>query len=226
MKKILFIVLFINWINIYSQETKIEAPDYKKIESQIKQKTSEFYYSKLVDKFNAADTTMTLEEKRHLYYGFIFQKNYSPYSSSKHSEKLRTLIDKEKLSNEDYEEIIKLSDLILYDNPFDLRTLNYKSYCLKQLNKETELEKVIVKMNIIMTALMSSGDGISKETAFYVITTSNEYDLLNMLGFSFGGEQSLIEHYDYLKLDENQYNIPGFYFDVSPCLNYLSNDFK
>lgn len=226
MKKILLIVLFINWINIYSQETKIEAPDYKKIESQITQKTSEFYYSKLVDKFNAADTTMTLEEKRHLYYGFTFQKKYSPYSRSKHSEALRTLIGKEKLSNEDYEEIIKLSDLILTDNPFDLRTLNYKTHCLKQLNKETELEKVIIKMNIIMDALMSSGDGISKETAFYVINTSNEYDLLNMLGFSFGGEQSLIEHYDYLKLDENQYNIPGFYFDVSPCLNYLNKDFK
>jgi hypothetical protein len=226
MKKILLFVLFINWIHLYSQETKIEAPDYKKIESEIKEKTSEFYYPKLVDKFNAADTTMTLKEKRHLYYGFTFQKKYSPYSISKQSEKLRPLIAKEKLSNKDYEEIIKLSDLILNDNPFDLRTLNYKTHCLKQLNKETELEKVIIKMNIIMDALMSSGDGISKETAFYVINTSNEYDLLNMLGFSFGGEQSLIEHYDYLKLDENQYNIPGFYFDVSPSLNYLSNDFK
>ena len=65
-----------------------------------------------------------------------------------------------------------------------------------------------------------------KKEAFYVIYTSHEYDLLNILGFQFGGSQSLIEHYDYLTLAENEAKIEGLYFDVSPCLNSMSKMFK
>jgi hypothetical protein len=34
-----------------------------------------------------------------------------------------------------------------------------------------------------------------------------EYSILNYLGYDFGGEQSLIEHYDYLKLNKNEDHI-------------------
>ena len=73
---------------------------------------------------------------------------------------------------------------------------------------------------------LSSGDGLTKETAYYVINTTDEYNLISILGFEFGGEQSLIEHYDRLTLAENDYNIEAFYFDVSPCLNSLSKMLK
>jgi len=38
--------------------------------------------------------------------------------------------------------------------------------------------------------------------------------------------QSLIEHYDYLTVAKNDAKIEGLYFDVSPCLNSMSNMFK
>ena len=81
-------------------------------------------------------------------------------------------------------------------------------------------------MRIIVDVLLSSGDGLTKKTAFYVIYVSHEYDLLKVLGFDYGGEQTLTEHYDYLLLGDNSKNIKGLYFDVSPCLNSLKNMFK
>lgn len=169
---------------------------------------------------------MTLEAKRNLYYGYTFQDKYSPYSRSTYSDSLKVYLNKETLLKEDYDKIISLCDLVLLENPFDLRTINFKLYCFEKQENEADLKKNAIKMNMIIEALLSSGDGISKETAFYVINTSNEYDLLNIIGFKFGGEQSLIEHYDYLTLAENKYNIPGFYFDVSPCLNHLNEKYK
>ncbi|WP_166920541.1 DUF4919 domain-containing protein [Flavobacterium poyangense] len=221
-KALLTVALLLSGTISFSQTPKFEAPNYTKIESNIKDKKSDYYYPNLLEKFNASDSTMTLEQKRHLFYGFVFQEKYSPYNFSDHSKSLGTLINKENLTNQDFEKILELSDLILQENPFDLRTLNYKSYSLSKLNKKAELKKNEIKTNIIMEVLFSSGDGTSKESAFYVINTSNEYDLINMIGFQFGGEQSLIEHYDYLKLAENKYNIPGFYFDITPCLNHLN----
>ncbi|MFH6943878.1 DUF4919 domain-containing protein [Flavobacterium sp. FlaQc-50] len=222
MKKALLTAVFLFFsLAGFSQSPKFVAPNYKEIESNIKDKKSVYYYPNLLEKFNVSDSTMTLEQKRHLFYGFVFQEKYNPYSVSDDKKSLNTLINKENLTNQDFEKIIELSDLNLKENPFDLRPLNYKSYAFKKLNKEAESKLNVIKTNIIMEALLSTGNGTSKESAFYVINTSNEYDLINMIGFQFGGEQSLIEHYDYLKLAENKYNIPGFYFDISPCLNHI-----
>lgn len=226
MKKIFSCILFLSFILVFSQKREFTAPNYKKIESAVKDKNSEYYYPTLIEKFNASDSTMTLEQKRHTYYGFVFQDQYSPYHFSDYSKKLNESINKENLTNDDFKKIIKLCDFVLIENPFDLRALSYKSFCLNKLEEKAELEKNIAKVNIVMEVLISSGDGISKETAFYVTNTSNEYDLLNMLGFEFGGKQSLIDHYDYLKLAENEYKIEGFYFDISPALENLSKKMK
>ena len=77
-------------------------------------------------------------------------------------------------------------------------------------------------MGIVFDALISSGNGRDKENAFYVIYPSNEYALLEILGFKFGNSQSLIDHYDYLEVAENELGIKGLYFDVTPCLNSLN----
>lgn len=219
MKKIIGLILLFNCFSIFSQEFKYEAPDYKKIESAIKNEKSPLYYSKLKTKFESADSTMTLEEKRHHYYGYTFQKEYAPYSISKHSEKLSVFQKKDTLTKKEYDKALNLCDLVLLENPFDLRTRNFKSYCLDKLTLTKELENNVKKTHFVLETILSSGNGVTKETAFYVINPSDEYALLNALGFEFGGNQSLIEHYDLLSLKENEYKITGFYFDISPCLN-------
>lgn len=222
MKKIQFLLfLFLISYSSFSQENTLEIPNYKLIEKNIKDKKSDFYYPKLMARYELSDTTMTLEQKRHLYYGYTFQPKYDPYKQSEASEKLSKVINKEILSPEDLVEIIKLSNQALKENPLDIRSLNYKLYSLEQQQKTDELQKNLIKLEIIVDALVSSGDGISKETAFYVIDTTHEYDLLAMFGFRYAGEQSLIEHYDYLTVAKNDDNIKGLYFDVSPCLNFL-----
>lgn len=65
------------------------------------------------------------------------------------------------------------------------------------------------------------GTELKKKTAFNIIYSSHEYAVLNILGFKFGGQQSLIEHYDFLKVNKNKYNIEGCYFDISPILKSL-----
>lgn len=226
MRNSIFFFIFIVSLSAFSQKAKLKAPNYKKIEKEINKPDSDYYYTKLINKFEQADSTMTLEEKRHLYYGFIYQDEYSPYGKSTFVDSLNTIFKKEKIADDDYLNIIKFSDSILKDNPFDLRILNHKVYCYAELLNDDDYFKTSVKMNIIIDAILSSGDGLSKKTAFYVTHISDEYDLISILGFQFGGSQRLIEHYDYLKIADNEKGIEGLYFDVTPCLNSLSNMFK
>lgn len=226
MKKLYVLAFLIAFLTGFSQNNEFTKPDYKSIEKQIKNKKSEFYYPELLKKFNASDSTMTLEQRRHLYYGYTFQKEYSPYSRSDKTDTLRTVMSKGRHNEEDLKKISTLCDEMLKENIFDLRAFNYKLYACQELRDEPEFIKNVTKMKIIIDALVSSGDGLSKETAFYVITTSHEYDLLSIIGLNFGGKQSLIEHYDYLEVAENAHNIKGMYFDVSPCLEHLNKKYE
>jgi len=75
--------------------------------------------------------------------------------------------------------------------------------------------------------ILSSGDGRTEESAFHVISVSHEYDILQVLGFEFGGQQSLTtKDCDYLAVKENEYDIKGFYFNVQMLLEKEKDLFK
>lgn len=199
---------------------KTKKPNYKKIEKEISKNKSEFFYPKLLKRYLNYDATMTLKEKRYLYYGYSFQDTYSPYEHSDFSDSLKEVLQKEEHIDKLLQKTIKYADSILVENPFDLRAINSQLYALEKLERMLEFDKKVNQMRAIVDALLSSGDGLKKKTAFYVIYPSHEYYLLNFLGFEFGGIQSLIEGYDYLTVAKNSQKIKGFYFDVSPCFKF------
>jgi len=76
--KYLFYFLLIFSVQVsFSQAKKYEKPNYKRIKKEVHKKKSDFYYDKLLKKYNHASRYLSLKEKRHLYYGFVFQKNTS-----------------------------------------------------------------------------------------------------------------------------------------------------
>ena len=208
-----------------AQSRSFEAPDYEVIEKAIADEESNLFYDSLMTRFQQGDSTLSLEEKRYLYYGYIFQDDYSPYGRSLMNDTLRSLLQKEKLDSLELRTVIRLTNPNLAEHPFDLKALNYQLFAYDELGDDEAYWAARTKYFSIFDALFSTGDGASKETAIYVIETAHEYAVLNVLGFEFGGKQSLIEHYDYLTLLENEYDLEGLYFDITPCLNHLNSMF-
>jgi hypothetical protein len=199
-------------------------PDYRSIEKAIADPASNLYYPKLLTRFKDSDTTMTLDEIRHLYYGYTFRDEYSPYRRNT-IDSLYALIAKENHSPEELNQIIRFSDVQLKENPFDVDAIFNKVYCYDELGKPADADKCILQAAYIYKAITSSGDGKSKETAFYVINTRHEYNIMRWLGLKPEG-QALVEHYDLQSVAENEYGINSLYFDVSPCLNSLKKQLK
>lgn len=215
--KSFFSVLFLLFsITAFCQAEEFIKPDYKEIEKNSGDKKSPLYFDTLFERYKKADSTMTLEEKRHLYYGYSFQKDYSPYSVSDAQEDLNEILRSEKTDKKTLEKLIKITNKVLDDYPFSIRIKEFRIYAFKQLERHKEANAEETQAGMIIDAILSTGDGSTQENCFYVINTSNEYEILDILGFRFGGEQKLIQHrYDYLTLAENSYNIEGFYFDVT-----------
>lgn len=223
MKKYIYILaLVLLFAKGYSQADGFIPPDYKIIEKNTTDKDSPYFFDNLFERYIAADSTMTIEDKRHLYYGYSFQEEYSPYGRSDAEKELRELLKKDDADKNDLQRLIKLTDEIQEQYPFSLRIKEYRIYCFNKLENAEAAKKEYLQAGIILDAIISTGDGTTKETCFYVINTMNEYELLDVLGYSFGGRQSLqYNRYDYLTLKENSYNLEGLYFDVSRCLNSL-----
>jgi len=214
--------LLVVTIGAAAQTKETAKPDYPGIEKKVKDKTSPFFFKKLYDRFSAADSTLTLDERRHLYYGYSFTEQYNPYAESDSREELSTLLKKENFTDAEMQKAISLAGKALEVYPYSIRMMEYRQYFFKQLGKQSEADKEHARIEIVLDAILSTGDGTSTKSAFYVINVGNEYELLDILGFEFDGEQSLVEgKYDFLKLSKNAYNVEGFYFDVSRSLKSM-----
>lgn len=221
--RLLIIFMILYFTKTMGQNAQLVKPDYGIIEKEINDTSSRYGYSKLMERFQKGDSTFTIEEKRHLYYGFIFQNNYSPYKRSEYADSIRIIRQKQDLNEEDYRKLLNYSNKILEDDPFNTSVISNKLTAYKKLKNEKDFRTTLSQFMTVIDAILSSGNGATKEMAFYVIAVPHEYAVLNVLGFKYAGKQSLVEHYDYLEVEENEYKINGLYFDITPSLNSLNS---
>ncbi|MEP2668639.1 MAG: DUF4919 domain-containing protein [Cyclobacteriaceae bacterium] len=214
MKRILtFMILWITYCNVYSQESPFHKPNYDLIRRETQDSTSGFFYPKLLSRLVAFDTTLTNEDYRHLYYGYIYQEDYKPYWSSPYEKKLLKYYQSERVKDKDHDEIIELATLSISEFPFDLRQMNYLGYIYHLKGDEDMAKKLSYRFHATIGAIMSSGDGETCRTGFHVISTSHEYVILNLFRFQFE-RQSYSDGCDYLSLIKDERDIEGIYFDV------------
>jgi hypothetical protein len=215
-KQIIILLLLICSVGYSYAQRKIYKPNYKKIEKEINKKKSDNYYPKLFARYQNNDTTLTDEQYTLLFYGAPSQPGYIPYGGSTYSDSTEKIYDKKLLTLADYDSAIYYENIALKINPFSLRDLNILSYSYIKTGNDSLANLINLKKEKIIKTILTTGDGRTQERGFFVITVSQEYDLLQILGFDFSGEQTLTPTgCDYLGVKTNKYNIKGLFFDVN-----------
>jgi len=212
-KQFLFIFLLFSAF-YFSQKMDFEAPNYKKIQKNIEDKNSDFYYPNLLKKLKGNDSLITPEQYRHLYYGYTFQKEYNPYKISENEKLLSKYFQQTDLTKSDYAEIIKISKAALEEFPINLRVMNFLGYIYHLDGNEDMAKKTSINFYGLFEAFLKSGDGLDCKTAFHVISVSHEYVLMNMFQLE-NISQSLQGKCDYMDFEKGKYKINGLYFDIS-----------
>lgn len=114
----------------------VERPDIEAIRVAVLDPQNKMYFPKLMKKFNQNDTTMTADEYRHLYLGYMFQEDYDPYRESPYSSVTDSYRNKSTHTKEEIDTIRKYAELTLMDNPFDLRQMSLLVHVLKERRKD------------------------------------------------------------------------------------------
>jgi hypothetical protein len=227
MKKIILILSFsILLLNItYAQEINFEKPDYQLIKKNIEDKSSNYYYPKLLERMTSNDTLLNNNDFIHLYLGYFFNPKYSSFYRSTDEEKLKKYYQSNTIDEKDYDEIIKLAEHALIDFPFDLRQMNFLAYIYHLKGDEISAKNISSRFHNIIEAIMSTGDGKTCETGFHVISVSHEYVLLHLFELQ-NVSQSLIGNCDYMAFEKGKYKIDGLYFSIEKILEDEKKLFK
>lgn len=165
-------------------EVKHEAPDLAKIRHEVTDRTSPYYYPRLMEEFQRNDTVMKLDKFRRLYLGYLFQEDYDPY---RHAyavpSSIQALYGRDNLSKAECDSVIKYARLSLENNPLDLIQIQLLSDALKKKGNIGHSKIWDYKLRYLLMAIESTGTGKDEDNAWYIIETQHEYVLLNHMGY-------------------------------------------
>lgn len=204
------------------QKLTVEAPDLEKIRADINDPASPFYYPKLMRRYAANETVMTLDDYRHLYYGALFQEDFNPYRHNDFSTKNESLYYKNTHTRAELDSIIYYAQEVLKDDPFNLSQMNYLIYALRARGKVNRANIWQYRLNHLLQAIVSSGTGLDKEHAWYVINPRHEYNIINFQNAKALDQQYEEPYYDRIEVERHARNgstsTGTYYFNIRNML--------
>lgn len=211
MKKLLFIlILSFQSLPIFAQFNQI---DLVKIKGIANTDTYEILHGRYLEN----DTTLTLDDYLIIYYGQAFRDNYKPYK--RHNLVLdlkKYMIDSD--GNIDYQKVLSFTHKILPEFPFNIDEIYSTYLAYKKLGMLDSSKIWYYKYDKLINTIISSGDGMTYETAFIVTKITDEYSLIRALGLE-SNMQSLVsnenKYYDSISISENKYGIVTLLFDIN-----------
>ncbi|GHN02276.1 DUF4919 domain-containing protein [Cytophagales bacterium WSM2-2] len=228
MKNVRLILSFVVLVSCHavSQGVSFIKPDYDLIKKDIQDESSSFYYSKLMSRLKSYDTTLTRDDYRHLYYGYVYDKNYQPYWRSPYEKELLPYYRSEKIDTKEYDHIIDLATKSINEFPFDIRQMNFLGYIYHLQGNEVMSKNMVRLLHEIVEAILSTGDGKTCETGFHVISTSHEYAILNIFQLKFKSQSLVEDQCDHMELVTDGRNITGMYFDIKKLFEKNREKYK
>ncbi|MBD5308694.1 MAG: DUF4919 domain-containing protein [Paramuribaculum sp.] len=201
-------------------EIKREAPDLDSIYTEITDRTSPYYYPRLMEEFERNDTTMTLDKYRRLYLGAMLQEDYDAYRPSAYRERRKMpQFNARNLTGAECDTIIKYAAKALADNPFDLGEMLNMSRAQRSRGNNALADIWNYKLRMLLMAIISTGTGADEENAWYVIENSHEYILLGALGLTVKNHLFIEPCYEYISVTDPDGNaLGGFYFNIQTNL--------
>ena len=204
-----------------SRKIVVQKPDLEEIRKTTLDPQSPYYFPKLMRKYEVNDTTMTNDEFRHLYLGYMFQEDYDPYRLSPYAGITDELRSKPTHTRAEIDTITKYAQLALADNPFDLRQMSFLIHVLKERRKDMRAKIWEYRLEHLLGAIKSTGTGEDQQNAWYVIYPVHEYDMVQLLGYEATDAAFIEPGYDYLTVRPDETDkrkrdksAQGFYFDV------------
>lgn len=154
-------------------------------------------YRALTDRFEQADTTLTVEDMLKVYFGYSFSQNYDPRETFPEVQAA--------YEAEEYEKALEMAEKALKLNPvsLDLNVLALAS--AERLRERGDMGPRIlhygIRADMVATAILESGSGTDARSPFHVIASADMTRLLrNVLSIDHIVERTKVGDIDAIKV--------------------------
>lgn len=138
------------------------AKHFKAILEKTKDRTSDFYYYKLLPKFLNIDSSISKPEMLALMIGFTEDPHFKPWEDMQTEKDIFDLND-----SADYQGSLDASKIYLQTHPLSLRVLKERSYSYHQLKITDSADYFMDMAGKIIDAMIYSGKGKTPETPIF-----------------------------------------------------------
>ena len=188
------------------------------------QPVAQVSYETLLEKVKKQDpAAVNFKELR---FAYTETKQYSPYGGDSENRKAMFVA----LNAKEYDKALASSEKIIGSNYLDINA-HFVAYAAnRHLGRSEKADYHKYVFENLLKSISDSGDGKTMETAFFVISTEEEYALFNFMGLRPAG-QALIEdkghHYDKMTAIDPKTNQSSiYYFNIDKPFNWLGNSLK
>ena len=187
------------------------------------QPTPQVSYEILLERVKKQDSEVDFKELR---FAYTETKQYSPYGGDSKTEKAMYADFKAG----EYEKALASSEKILAANYLDIRAHFVAFAANRHLERSEKAGYHKYVFQNLLKSITDSGDGKTPETAFFVISTDEEYAWFDFMGLRATGQSKIDENghsYDRMTTINPKTKQSGIYFfNIDKPFNWLRNRFK
>jgi len=191
-----------------------QPPDEERIRDDIFRVNSGYYYPNLMARYMLADTTLTLDDYRHLYYGYVHSADYLPMEHPFETDTLLSILSREpSLEELDYRRIVHYGKQLMLKEPFNPAMINLMTYAYGKLGEDENELRSYRRFTMLMQTILSSGDGLTEDTPWHILYFGHAQDVMDYLERPFMRPMIISRTVEYYPLVQRQGNVRGYYFD-------------
>ena len=200
-------------------EREIHTPDEDDIIHQTVMGSSPYYYTNLMLKYRNSTEAMTDLEYYYLYYGFIYDESYRPFSENDALDRMLLVmagINPDKPTVMQLQSLIENGNAAMEIDPFNPKVLNMMAYAYGALGDKAREQHYFNHLNGILGAIDSSGTGLKEESPKHILMFSHAYDLMASEGYNYHEARIISRTVEYIPLKAKAADgTKGLYFDYS-----------
>lgn len=216
---ILLLVVALPVATMAQEDDKVRVPDEEDILRQTLSTSSPYYYTNLLLKYHNGSEKLTADEYFYLYYGYLYQEDYRPFSKNEALDEMLMLmssVDTSKPSVSQLEAIIERGVDALNIDPFNPKVLNILAFAYGALGDTRREQLYYDHLNNILATIESTGTGLKEGSPWHVLMFSHAYDLLAAKGYQYGEGKIISRTVEFVPVVKRaSEKTKGFYFDYS-----------
>ncbi len=194
--------------------TTAQPPDEQQIRGDIFRVGSGFYYPNLMARYMLGDTLLTLDDYRHLYYGYTHSADYQPFVRPVEADSMASILSRGPVfEGVDLLRLIDNGKQLMLTEPFNPRMINVMTYAYGQLGDTENELKSHRRFTMLMQTILSSGDGLSEETPWHILYFDHAQDVMDFLELRYLRPMVISRSVEYYPLIKREGNVRGYYFD-------------